>query len=111
MHREVLGIRLKVLGIEHASSLRSHQGKYKEAEQMYREVLGIMQKVLSMEYPSTVGSMNNLALVLRDKGKYKEAEQVHREMFGGRTEGAGHSASFYTGEHEQPSEGAGHGAS
>ncbi|KAK0745442.1 P-loop containing nucleoside triphosphate hydrolase protein [Schizothecium vesticola] len=54
-------------------------GKYEEAEQMYRQALQLYQKVLGKEHPSTLGSMNNLALVLDSQGKYEEAEQMHRQ--------------------------------
>jgi hypothetical protein len=43
-------------------------GKYEAAEQMYRQTLELREKVLGQEHPSTLDSMNNLALVLRNKG-------------------------------------------
>ncbi|EXA53654.1 hypothetical protein FOVG_01389 [Fusarium oxysporum f. sp. pisi HDV247] len=55
-------------------------GEYEEAEKMHREALELMEKVLGKEHPSTLGSMNNLALVLREMGKYEEAEKMHRKM-------------------------------
>ena len=54
-------------------------GKYAEAEQMLRQTLMLKEKVLDKEHPSTLGSMNNLAIVLGIQGKYEEAEQMHRQ--------------------------------
>jgi Flp pilus assembly protein TadD len=55
-----------------------NQGKYEEAEQMHRQALGLKEKVLGQQHPSTLGSMNNLAVVLGSQGKYEEAKQMHR---------------------------------
>ncbi|KAK5214570.1 hypothetical protein LTR72_012257, partial [Exophiala xenobiotica] len=107
MHGQALHLRGKVLGEEHPSTLASmndlaivleQQGKYEEAEQMHRQALDRMKKgkyeaaevthrqalhlrgkVLGEEHRSTLGSMNNLALVLQEPRKYKEAEQMHRQ--------------------------------
>ncbi|ORY58756.1 P-loop containing nucleoside triphosphate hydrolase protein [Pseudomassariella vexata] len=54
-------------------------GKYEEAEKMYRQALELQEKVLGREHPDTIGSMNNLAIVLGSQGKYEEAEQRHRQ--------------------------------
>ncbi|KAK4653773.1 hypothetical protein QC762_0087050 [Podospora pseudocomata] len=54
-------------------------GKYEEAEQMHRQALQLSEKVLGKEHPHTLGSMNNLALVLYSQGKYEEAEQIHQQ--------------------------------
>jgi tetratricopeptide (TPR) repeat protein len=54
-------------------------GNYAEAEQMYQQALQLKEKGLSVEHPSTLGSLNNLALVLDSQGKYAEAEQMHRQ--------------------------------
>ena len=40
------------------------QGKYEEAEQLHRQTLALTE-VLGKEHPDTLGSMNNLAKVLR----------------------------------------------
>ncbi|KAK7993917.1 hypothetical protein PG989_007298 [Apiospora arundinis] len=45
-----------------------------EAEEMHRETLTLREEVLGREYPDTLGSMNNLALVLQSQGKYSKAE-------------------------------------
>ncbi|KAI4599644.1 hypothetical protein KJ359_001741 [Pestalotiopsis sp. 9143b] len=54
-------------------------GKYQQAEKRYRRAKKITQKVLGAKDPSTLGSMNNLAVVLRSQGKYEEAEAMHRQ--------------------------------
>jgi len=46
------------------------------------------EKVLGAEHPDTLGSVGNLASVLRDQGKYEEAEKMNRralEQQGGLT--------------------------
>ncbi|KAK3169846.1 hypothetical protein OEA41_009230 [Lepraria neglecta] len=39
-----------------------------------------MRKFLGAEHPDTLGSMNNLAEVIRHQGKYEEAEEMHRQI-------------------------------
>ncbi|OLN95527.1 Kinesin light chain 4 [Colletotrichum chlorophyti] len=53
-------------------------GRFSEVEQMYREALEIREKILGLDDPETLGSIRNLALVLRTQEKYEEAEQLHR---------------------------------
>ncbi|KAK5260321.1 hypothetical protein LTR40_004369 [Exophiala xenobiotica] len=73
--REEAGIRL-LFNIAESYTLL---GRYGEAEEMHRQTLDLREKVLGEEHQSTLGSMNNLALVLRQQGKYEEAEQMHRQ--------------------------------
>ncbi|KAK8127988.1 hypothetical protein PG984_009096 [Apiospora sp. TS-2023a] len=54
---------------------------YSEAEEINRRTLALRETVLGHEHPDTLGSMNNLALVLRQQGKYSEAEEMHRETY------------------------------
>ncbi|KAK5203069.1 hypothetical protein LTR41_011191 [Exophiala xenobiotica] len=54
-------------------------GKYREAELTYRQTLDLKNKVLGEKHPSTLGSMNNLAVVLGQQGKYEEAEEMQRQ--------------------------------
>ncbi|OHW99554.1 kinesin light chain, partial [Colletotrichum incanum] len=54
-------------------------GRYSKAEQIQRQTLELSQKVLGLEDPDTLGSMNNLAVVLQYQGRYKEAEQIQRQ--------------------------------
>ena len=50
-------------------SVLSSQGRYEEAEEIHRQVLALSEMVLGKEHPDTLGSMNNLALVLSSRGK------------------------------------------
>jgi tetratricopeptide (TPR) repeat protein len=54
-------------------------GQYVAAELSYRQALSSSREVLGHEHPSTLGSMNNLALVLDNQGKYEEAEAMNRQ--------------------------------
>jgi tetratricopeptide (TPR) repeat protein len=87
-HRQELGLRKRVLRLEHPDTLASmsnlalvlnRQGKYEEAEAMNRQTLAQREKVLGREHPDTLASMNNLAGVLDRQGKYEEAEVVNRQ--------------------------------
>jgi tetratricopeptide (TPR) repeat protein len=62
MEREVLAVRKRVLGAEHADTLTAagnlarslnHQGKYDEAVAMEREVLAVRKRVLGADHPHT----------------------------------------------------------
>ena len=63
MQREVLEVKKRVLGPEHARTLTtagnlalflSYQGKHAEAEQMQREVLEVQKQVLGAEHARTL---------------------------------------------------------
>ena len=54
-------------------------GRWSEAYEMQVFHLRKTEKLLGKEHPSTLGSMNNLALVLSKQGKYDEAEEMHRQ--------------------------------
>ena len=54
-------------------------GKYEEAEVMHQETLELKENVLGRDHPFTLGSMNNLALLLNKQGKDEKAETMHRE--------------------------------
>lgn len=71
-----LGIRRKLLGVMHLSTLMSmanlassyrNQGRWKEAEVLGVEVLEIRKTVLGAEHPNTLTSMNNLAATFYDQ--------------------------------------------
>ncbi|KAK2024242.1 TPR-like protein [Colletotrichum zoysiae] len=84
----------------HAMGWYKHEmGKYKEAEQLYRQAskgfervleqiyrqaLEGREKTLGKDHPHTLGSLNNLGLVLSAQGKHKEAEQIHRQALEGK---------------------------
>ena len=53
----------------------SHQGKYKQAEEMHRQELRLSEMALGKEHPYKLTSMSNLAGVLDDQAKYEEAER------------------------------------
>jgi tetratricopeptide (TPR) repeat protein len=88
-----LGVRLQVLGENHADTLSSmnnlaalyhSQGKYAEAEPLYVKYLSFGFKNLE-----TLTSMNNLAELYRSQGKYAQAEplflkclEVRQEVLG-----------------------------
>ena len=70
MH-EVLAVKQRVLGAEHADTLRAagilavslfQQGKYDEAEKMLRELLAVRKRVLGAEHADTLSTAGNLAL-------------------------------------------------
>jgi tetratricopeptide (TPR) repeat protein len=58
-------------------------GKYQTAQVMHRQTLELTEKVLGEEHPDTLGSMNNLALMLDNLGKYEEAETIYRRALEG----------------------------
>ena len=89
MHREVLQVRIRVLGADYPETLDSRnnlanvlgdQGKRQEAEEMHREVLEARSRVLGADHQNTLSSKNNLANVLQDQGKWQEAEEMYREV-------------------------------
>ena len=53
-------------------------GRWPEAYRMRVFHFRKTEKMLGKEHPSTLGSMNNLALMLSSQGKYEEAERIHR---------------------------------
>ena len=66
----------------------SHQGKYKQAEEMRRQVLRLKETALGKEHPPTLACMNNLASVLSDQGNCEQAGSIEAEV-----DGAGQRAS------------------
>ncbi|MBL8878007.1 MAG: tetratricopeptide repeat protein [Phycisphaerales bacterium] len=85
---EALGIRRRMLGDEHPSTLTSinnmgallqAQGKPDQAEPYYLEALNQRRRVLGEEHPSTLSSINNMGYVLQARGKLAEAESYFRE--------------------------------
>jgi len=78
MHREVLAVQRRVLGLEHPDTLASmknlatvlrDQGQWQEAEQMHREVLELVSTVLGSEHPWIWEIRSDIAqiLVMRDR--------------------------------------------
>jgi hypothetical protein len=84
---QVLAIRRKVLGEEHAAiatnyndlaSLLDVQGKTLEAEALHRKALRVWRKTLGDEHPDTARGYNSLACNLRGQRQFAEAETLHR---------------------------------
>jgi hypothetical protein len=76
MFREVHGIRMRLLGVEHPETLKCageialcllYQGKYAKAEQIN----------LRPEHPQTLNCAGEIASCLSGQGKYAKAEQIH----------------------------------
>ena len=44
-------------------------GKYEEAEELHRQTLEPREKALGVDHPDTLGSMENLKMMLRRQGK------------------------------------------
>lgn len=53
-------------------------GRWSEAYEMQVFHFRKTEKMLGKEHPDTLGSMNNLALMLSSQGKYDEVEEMHR---------------------------------
>jgi|GEM_PF-3051591 len=53
-------------------------GSYSLAEPLNRRALEARERTLGLEHPDTLGSLNNLAILLRDKGDLAGAESLNR---------------------------------
>jgi tetratricopeptide (TPR) repeat protein len=63
--------------------LYKHQGKLKEAEEMYQRALKGYEKALGSDHKSTLAILNNLGFLYRKQGKLKDAEEIfQRAMMG-----------------------------
>lgn len=58
------------------------QGKYEVAEVMNHQALDERGDAMGKEHPEKLGSVNNLATVLRNRAKYEEAEKIIRRAGG-----------------------------
>jgi tetratricopeptide (TPR) repeat protein len=58
--------------------LYANRRDFAAAEPLLREAVAMNQKLLGEEDPEVATTINNLALLLRDKGEYKEAEALSR---------------------------------
>lgn len=88
LYREVLGIRRRLLGDDHAdiaetmsnlAMLHNRVGEFAEAEGLYRRSLEIQRRALSANSPDIASTLNNFAGLLRASGRYSEAESLDRE--------------------------------
>jgi tetratricopeptide (TPR) repeat protein len=76
--------RLNIFGAFHCLGiLYSHQGKLKEAEQMYQQALAGKEKALGPDHTSTLNTVNNLGNLYADKGKLNEAEEMYQRALAG----------------------------
>ena len=96
--KELLGIRIKVLGKNHpkiASSYNNignvyyHKGDYDRALEYYKKALKIREKVLGKDNPDTASSYNNIGNVYSYKGDndraleyYKKPLEIWEEVLG-----------------------------
>ena len=60
------------------------EGKYAEAQAVTELQLDIYRRVLGAEHPDTLGSNNNMGILLESRGRYVEAELYYRESLEGR---------------------------
>ena len=79
----------RVLGEEHPDTLArianlaltfSHQGRWKEAEELQVMVMEMSKRVLGKEHPDTLARIANLALIFSHQGQWKEAEELQVMM-------------------------------
>ena len=54
-----------------------------QSEEFCRQLLGDLEAIFGKDHKATLGTMNNLANVLRAQGKWQEAEELHRETLKG----------------------------
>jgi hypothetical protein len=80
--------RKRVLGEEHPSTLTvmanlastfRHQGRWKEAEELFVQVMETSLRVLGKEHPFTLTSMANLAFTWKGQGRGAEALKLMEE--------------------------------
>ena len=53
-----------------------HEGRSKEAEELFKQVMKISKRVLGEEHPDTLIRIVNLASTYRNQGRWKEAEEL-----------------------------------
>lgn len=79
--------REKALGLDHTSTLQTvnnlgnlyiHQGKLKEAEEMFQRALKGKEKALGPDHTSTLATVGNLGNLYANQDKLKEAEEIYQ---------------------------------
>ena len=89
LHRRVLAARVKRLGPEDASTLRTRrriarmlhkQGDYVEGKQQLREVLAVQQRVLGADHPDTRSTVTSLSQALMTQSTPSEHEEAFTMM-------------------------------
>ncbi len=91
LYKQALGIKERVLGLEHPETavslnnlgmLYESQGRYWEAESLLKRALEIRERVFGVEHPETAVSLNNLAELFRFQGRHAEAEPLGERALG-----------------------------
>ncbi len=62
-----------------------HEGRFRDAEQIFRKVSAVRAQVQGSEHPSTLFSRSDVARMLDDQGRHAEAEKEHRDVLAIRT--------------------------
>jgi tetratricopeptide (TPR) repeat protein len=70
-------------------NLYTHQGKLKEAEEIYQRALEGKKKALGPDHSSTLATVNNLGLLYSHQGKPKEAEEMYQRALAGKEKALG----------------------
>lgn len=88
-YRDILNIRLHVLGNDHPDTLDSRhefawvaacQGRWPQAESRYRQALGDSLRVLGSDEPRTLTTRHELAWVIANQDRLEEAHTAFREV-------------------------------
>ena len=89
MQREVLTLRLYILGGRHSDTVQAmnnlamtlrDRDQLDEAEKVQQEVLALWLDILGVRHPDTIQAMSDLAHTLYDRGQLNEAEKMEREV-------------------------------
>jgi tetratricopeptide (TPR) repeat protein len=72
--------RERLAAADNLAQVRSSDGQYAEAEQIFGEVLDVKRRVLGNEHPDTLMVRSNLAVCLGHQKKHAEAERIYREV-------------------------------
>ena len=85
LHRQVVELSAKILGVEHPSTLTRttwwawilyEQKRFEEAEKVGVQIMETRARVLGKEHPETLESMIELAYTVRKRGRWKEAREL-----------------------------------
>jgi len=65
--------------IHHLATCTRDDGRLQDAEKLQRETLVIRRRILGPEHPDTLGSMEELAVILDMLHRYTEAAELYRK--------------------------------
>lgn len=68
--------------LNYLAMLRTDQGKYREADDLYSEALALQKQVLDPDHPAVTGTLYNLAQLYWASGNYPKAEILFTEVIG-----------------------------